>query len=321
MSLVARVAAVTLTCATLVACGPSADAEPGEPTKVLIYADSIAQGRAGDVTWRYHVWNAFRANIDLVGPKQGQAADGDAPDVMDYPHEFDYDHAARWGMSLTFPDWSITDQIQTYDPDVVIEQLGANDFLYDVQTPQTMIGGLRNFVAEARAAKPSIDIVLAQITWNWMPDGQEFNPLLPALAAELDTPESRVVVSVMPQMTSDDTYDGAHPDAEAEMMIADAHIDALLEVGVTKPRTPAPTPPPVQVIHTPVAPLDVTAVRKGQRVKVTWTPVVGATSYVARCGKVKASTPRLRVRLAATKPGSCRVRGVNEAGAGPWTRA
>lgn len=45
-----------------------------ELLKVMIVGDSITHGHEGDFTWRYRIWEWFRANnisVDLVGPYRG----------------------------------------------------------------------------------------------------------------------------------------------------------------------------------------------------------------------------------------------------------
>lgn len=45
-----------------------------EPLKVMIVGDSITHGHEGDFTWRYRIWEWFRANnisVDFVGPYRG----------------------------------------------------------------------------------------------------------------------------------------------------------------------------------------------------------------------------------------------------------
>ena len=81
-----------------------------------------------------------------------------------------------------------------------------------------------------------------------------------------------------------------------------------------------PQPTQTVVIKAPAAPSKVRAVRHGDRVKVTWRAVVGATSYVARCGKVSEQTTRVRVQLA-TQQSRAPVRAVNTAGTSPWVKA
>lgn len=45
-----------------------------KPLRVMVVGDSISHGSEGDFTWRYRMWEWFRANnvsVDFVGPYQG----------------------------------------------------------------------------------------------------------------------------------------------------------------------------------------------------------------------------------------------------------
>lgn len=303
-------AAAALAAAALAVPSPAA---ADDLPRVLIVGDSITQGLPGDVTWRYHLWDAFDGGIDLVGPMRGQYGPGGSQVVDQYPHPFDVDHAARWGMPLSAMVWPIGDLVETYDPDVVVEELGHNDLAYYGHTPESLAVLVEDFVADARAAKPDVDVVLGQLAWTWDPPVQQFNALLLDVAAELDTPAARVVVATMPPMTYADTYDNAHPNAAGEVKIAAAHEAALRGLGLVNAA-------PVPVLERPAAPRVVHAARAGAaRVTVRWPRVAGATAYVARCGKARRDVTRPRVWLRATRPASCRVRAVNAAGASPWT--
>jgi len=314
--------ATVVAVAALAVLPTQAHADEPTPTRVLVVGDSITQGKAGDVTWRYHYWDAFRSNIDLVGPKQGQAAPGGGPDVMEYPHVFDYDHASRWGMLLQSMDWSVADLMAGYTPDVVVSQLGVNDLIY-VTDAAGLLAGQEAFVEQVRAADPGADVVLGQLSTPWNTEAAEYNMQLPALVASLDTPASRVVMAAMPPMSQGaDTYDGTHPNAQGEVKIAAGHEAALVSLGVpvwSEPVvTPPPSPPPTS--QAPSVPRRVKAVRLGARVKVTWRAGSGASSYVAKCGKVKRSTTGLKVRIKSTSD-RCRVRSVNSAGKSAWVVA
>jgi lysophospholipase L1-like esterase len=307
------------------------------PARVLIVGDSITQGQPGDATWRFHYWDAFRDNVDLVGPKQGQWSQSDLDDEVKgrYGQDFDFDHASRWGMSLSNMPWSVADLMRDYTPDVVVDQLGVNDLLY-VTDAAGLIAGQRSFVAQVRAADPFTEVVLGQLSMPWFERAAEYNALLPALVAELDTPDSRVVMAEMPPMTrDDDSSDGLHPNEAGEVKIAAAHEAALLSLGVplwTAPVVPPPTetdePPPLPTplptpqptLQAPAAPTKVKAASRGGPVKVTWRAVSGAESYGVRCGRVHDETGGLRVRLDVSSE-RCRVRAVNVAGASPWVSA
>ncbi len=53
-------------------------------TRVLLFGDSITQGRPGDWTWRYRLWQQLRDTgrpVDFVGPAENLV--GDSLDYAD----------------------------------------------------------------------------------------------------------------------------------------------------------------------------------------------------------------------------------------------
>ncbi len=233
-------------------------ARADEPVRVLIVGDSMTQGSAGDWTWRYRLWQylaASHANVDFVGPST------DLYDVVDFSfgsHDyidpnFDQDHAARWGLSMAFPDEhrSVSELVADYQPDVVVEMLGVNDLTWLQGTPDELVSATSGWVASARAADPDIDIVVSRIAQPWLPQVAEFNDLLDDLATELDTPGSRVVAarSDADLVRSDDTWDTFHPNAHGELKIAAAVADSLARLGIGQPPER-----PLPLAQTPVGP-------------------------------------------------------------------
>ena len=75
---------------------------------------------------------------------------------------------------------------------------------------------MRQFVAEARAADPGIDVVLGRIPQPWLDKIATFNGLLDGLAAEMDTATSHVVAAQPTQeyVFHEDTWDEHHPNSE-----------------------------------------------------------------------------------------------------------
>ena len=77
--------------------GDTAEEEPGrgmtahgllEPAlKVMIVGDSMSQGREGDWTWRFRIWEWFKdqgLTVDFVGPYNG-TAQSDLPSLPATP--------------------------------------------------------------------------------------------------------------------------------------------------------------------------------------------------------------------------------------------
>jgi lysophospholipase L1-like esterase len=216
---------------------PAIAAEAG-PVRIMLYGDSVTQGCSGDWTWRYRLWQDLTASgqsFDLVGPKN---------DVMKYTTieqnshayrdpAFDTDHAAVGGMTFTYAFAPLPELAAQQQADVVVALIGVNDLTRHLATPAELIDRWRTEIARARALVPGISIVLGQLGQTWFPGVIEYDDGLVALAAELDTPDARVVATGRPDMAmSTDTYDSLHPSAVGERKIADVVAQALAGIGV-----------------------------------------------------------------------------------------
>ena len=222
--------------------------------RVLIIGDSVAQGAAGDLTWRYRLWRILEARgiaVDFVGPRRGEFNDHGTPDPADddfddatgYPDpDFDQDHAATWGgaMSHREGDFDIATLLDEFVPDVVVNADGYNDLTYWRLTPRELVDLMAGFVADVRNARPRAGIVIGQLPQRWAPGITEYNALLLEVVAALDAPESRVVVAVAPDDFTQavDTYDGTHPSPAGEVKIARQYAAALDELDL--PSDPPP---------------------------------------------------------------------------------
>lgn len=218
-----------------------AAAAPSGPVRILLVGDSVTQGSAGDWTWRYRLHQHLTAAgvpFDLVGPRN------DLYDDVTSTHGslayvdpvFDSDHAARWGMWVGLPDVPIGTLVATYDPDVVVEMLGANDVLSG-DPPELVVQRVADFVEEARSAKPTVDVVLAEATQHWFAGVPELNAGLDEVAASSTSADSAVVVAdtATGYQPGPDTWDNSHPNARGEVRIAAAVADSLHLLGVGPP--------------------------------------------------------------------------------------
>ena len=252
--------------------------------RVLIVGDSVTQGRAGDYTWRYRLWKALQARrtaVDFVGPRT-ELADG-AADYAD--PDFDRDHAARWGAMITSQGWWVSgepedvtrDVVRTYEPDVVIEDLGVNNLLYGGD-PADTIALVGDFVADVRAENAHATVILGQLTQRWFAGVDTFNSLLVDLAAQLDRPGARVLVALVPpDYTRDgDTYDTSHPNAQGEVKIAQQFGAALSEL----PLPVVPEPPVTRPVPAYDGAARLAATVRRHRARLVFTTPVGATSQV-----------------------------------------
>ena len=106
-----------------------------------------------------------------------------------------------------------------------------------MQSPQDLEAVLRQFVADARAADPDVDLVLGRIPQPWIDKVPAFNSRVDALAAELTTADSRIVSAQTDAglVRSEDTWDTFHPNARGDVKIAAAIADALSILGIGPP--------------------------------------------------------------------------------------
>ncbi|RYP88068.1 hypothetical protein EKO23_04285 [Nocardioides guangzhouensis] len=314
----ARTALVAALTMTLAAAGVLADVRPArsvppacrqatdpEATSILVVGDSVAQGSSGDWTWRYRLWKHLTgsgARVDLVGPRDDlfdRQADRFGSQAYADP-VFDRDHAARWGMAFAEQDHPIGDLVTPCRPDVVVEALGINDLVWQDSSPQTVVEEARTLVADARAADPTVDVVLSALPQTWFAGVSEYNAVLPALAAELSSDESRVVAADTGTgfVENVDTYDVAHLSATGEVKLAAGVADALGALGVG---TPYPRPLPV-VPNGPSRPAVLSAVAGDGRVRLAWTLPPGAESVVVWLRDATAGEPWTRLPYAVPWP-------------------
>jgi len=285
-----------------------------EPVRILLVGDSVTQGSAGDWTWRYRLWQHLASTsaepVDLVGPRDDlydrRTRLGGNHDYVD--PAFDPEHAARWGASLAVADVPVQQLVETYHPDVVVAFLGINDLAVGA-TPTQVRQGLENLVLEARTADPAIDVVLAELVQSWVPGVIEVNEQLHQVVAAVDDPGARVV----PAETADgfgrryDTYDGQHPSARGEVLIAAAVADSLAGLGIGQPAAR----PLADVPDGPRIPVALSATWRYGKVRLSWTASPGADGYrvlfrrpgVSRHWRLTGDTAKRRWVLPGLRPG------------------
>lgn len=212
-----------------------------DPERVLIVGDSVTQGWRGDHTWRYFAWKDLEqtgASVDFVGSASGTYSNGDwnytGDDAYADP-DFDQQHAAVAGGALqveghSLLSWPVADEIADHDPQTVVSMWGVNDLSDLNHSVDDVLGYYEGWFARARAAKPSVDFVVAELPQTWLYDGRvvEFNAGLRALAGELSTSDSRIVVATPGPMSAEsDFIDGVHPTPAGERKIAAMMVQAI----------------------------------------------------------------------------------------------
>lgn len=212
------------------------------PTRILLVGDSLTQGSAGDITWRYRLDRQLRAGgawWDFVGSRSTLTGG----EVSYADPAFDPDHFARWGASFRYsigdptgdPDRLedlIVPELVTSRPEVVVCLLGLNDLFY-VAGPREALAQARVWLDLVRAVDPGIDVVFSTIPSS-RDEPREYNELLRSAVPTWSAGSSQVTLAD-PGAGWDDvrlTYDGVHPNAIGEQRIAARVADALAGLGV-----------------------------------------------------------------------------------------
>ncbi|WP_030669429.1 GDSL-type esterase/lipase family protein [Streptomyces rimosus] len=213
--------------------------------RVMFVGDSMTIGSAGDFTWRYRMWQhlnrTFGGPYRIVGPRStlyDTAADAPVSYAYrdpDFP-ENARRHLAGWGEGWCHMAPLIGEAVRTSKADTLLVSLGLIDLGFYTNAEQTA-ANVRRFVAEARAARASVRAVLLPVIPNtralcdapFAAECERFNELLAKAVADLSTPASPLLLASHPAEydLDRDTYDGTHPSASGEHLLAAAFADAM----------------------------------------------------------------------------------------------
>jgi lysophospholipase L1-like esterase len=270
------------------------------PTKVMIVGDSISQGHEGDYTWRYRLANHLGSGVDFVGPWSGTTGlpaslpvgwpGTSTPPILDGAYRpgitFDSDHYARWGRQLHEAKDNIRAVVAERQPNYILLELGFNDLGWGVSGPDGLWADVQTFVREARAARPDVQFLVANVTQRTPLSGfpelpatiSSYNSLLATSLPSLAVSGSAVaLVDLDGPMTAADTYDGLHPNGVGEFKIAKAFATVLSSrFGLGQAFGTIPVSVPDLV---PPTPSGVTAVATDAGITVIWDHSFGASGY------------------------------------------
>lgn len=271
-------------------------------TSVMVVGDSISQGMEGDFTWRYRLAQHLGAAADFVGPWTGTNVvpaayppgwpNSSAPPIRTGSYRpgvsFDSAHLAQWGWQLHQAKDAIGAQVATYQPSVLLVELGFNDLGWGVNGPAGVLNDLRTFVANARAAKPNVRFAVANVLHRTaladlpqLPGTiTDYNGQLGTTVAALSTTTSPVALVDIdtPYDENRDAYDGLHPGVRGEYVIAKAFGDVLSSrFGLGPAFGAVPASLPAALV--PGTPASITATPVEDKVRVAWTHVFGAAAY------------------------------------------
>ncbi|HBR97240.1 MAG TPA: cellulose-binding protein [Gammaproteobacteria bacterium] len=199
----------------------------------MLLGDSITQGDKRHVSYRYPLWKklvAANAHIDLVGTQRDNFQGN--PSWPKYQGQaFDRDHEGYWGWRTDEVLSQVDGWLRNHTPDIVLLHLGSNDMFHD-NTVDSTVDELRTLVDRLRAANPTVAVLMAQLIPADRQNAQitQLNARIVELASEMNTDASPVMV--VDHNTgfnvSDHTYDGIHPNARGEEIMATRWLDALL---------------------------------------------------------------------------------------------
>ncbi len=261
--------------------------------RIMVVGDSISQGLEGDYTWRYRLkghLSGAGVSTDFVGPWSGTNAvpssktGGYRPGIA----FSDSQHLSQWGWQMAQAKWDIAANVRTYAPDYLLVELGFNDLGWGVSGPSGTLDSLRELVTNARAAKPNVRILVANVVHRSALSNNaalpqkisDYNALLPGFVSSVSTGTSPVALVNLdtPFDHATDSYDGLHPNVRGEHVIAQAFANTLssrFAVGSSYGAIPTSLPAGL----TPAAPTSVTVTPSGYSLKIAWSHSFGAAGY------------------------------------------
>ncbi len=200
--------------------------------RILPLGDSITQANDQNLSYRYWLWNNLaEQNIaaDFVGTQ-----DSNHEGNPDYPPTFDLNHQGHWGWRTDevlekLPQW-----LQHYRADISLVHLGTNDCLKNQPVEETL-AELEQIVTLLRQDNPNIDVIFSPLgptTWKGSECLTKINQGLKQIVSRLHTSDSHVLLAEFKQPLDPQSqlYDGLHPNAEGEQVIADMWSSAIRNV-------------------------------------------------------------------------------------------
>jgi hypothetical protein len=203
--------------------------------RIMPIGDSITEARGGYDSYRRPLWdllvNQNGYSVDFVGPRYGVRANSGDPLHWD----FDLDHAGHSGFRADQLRDALAGFMSDADPDIVLLHVGTND-LRQGQAVEDPIEEIGEIIDLLRQHNPAIAIVLAQI----IPADERFISLerLAAFHAQLSALASSKNSGASPIVLVDfdgfdpaiHTFDGLHPTAQGEAIMAQEWFEAVREL-------------------------------------------------------------------------------------------
>ncbi|OBT82627.1 hypothetical protein VE02_07901 [Pseudogymnoascus sp. 03VT05] len=299
--------------------GPRTPLVKRATAKMMIVGDSISQGMEGDWTWRYRLWewlDSQNVDFEFVGPWKGTRESAfsappqrprmegdpvpDEPPMVyggyadDINTRFQQPHFALWGRQAAQTKGEIQKMVADYRPTHLLVLLGFNDLGWFVTGPDGTLASIKSIVDNARAANPSINIILGDVVQRKaisiradLPKiTDQYNALLRDAIPKWNTKASPIAMAYIRDTYSCETqdcpsgYDGLHPNGRGEYQIARAFSLALFYgfgIGTSTLSIPAGFPG-----RDATVPFNVVASASPYGITVTWSKIYGARKYGIR---------------------------------------
>jgi acyl-CoA thioesterase I len=190
--------------------------------------DSITQADAQHASYRRMLWRllqdgGFRA--DFVG-SQREGFGGGPPSL-----DFDQDHEGHWGFRVDEILVGLEGWAGAAQPDIVLVHLGTNDVLQGQSIPGTT-AELESVIRRLQAVNARVTVLIAQVIPSAAAPANSIETLnagISGIAARTRTAQS-VVIAVDQASgfdSSEDTYDGIHPNERGERKMAEVWFRVL----------------------------------------------------------------------------------------------
>lgn len=197
---------------------------------ILPLGDSITQGDATHVSYRYWLWEALRdagRGVDFVGSQTENF--GGTPSFPD--PAFDRDHEGHAGFRADQVRDLLPRAIEGRFVGIALVHLGTNDTLQR-QSVDATVKEIGQVIDRLRAQNPYVAILLAQVIPASYAHGErlvQLNERLPSLVRVKHRAQSPVLLVDQASGfdVEADTYDGVHPNEQGEKKMAARWARAL----------------------------------------------------------------------------------------------
>jgi len=212
-------------------------------TTIMPLGDSITEGGGGFVVYRYSLMAKLAAagyNVEFVG-SHATRSQPNSPFGELW-------HEGHSGQNIEYIDQNMDAFYRQNPAEIILLHSGHNHF--EEEKPVAgMLAATRSVINKARAVNPHVTVLLAQVItsgkqpkYSYIP---EFNQALVPLAAELNKPESPVILvnqadGFDPQ--TDTIADRVHPSASGAEKMAEKWFQALKKI-LPAPATVSPGEP------------------------------------------------------------------------------